>query len=128
MGMDLLNAQYPEMINYSEPDTFVPLDQVYKHYTKTNDVNQIQMSASLEKSTGKDTLPDFEENLLSLKKDKRRVQFRLRVQRLLDEENRIKEEEQAANEIDKVVGEDSNNVIDQSHYFDSSINNPLSNA
>ena len=72
MGMDLLNAEYPEMISYSELDSSAPLDQVYKHYTKKLE-KEFQKSPSLEKSTGIDTLPDFEENLLILKKDKRKI-------------------------------------------------------
>ena len=54
----------------------------------------------MEKSTGKDTLSGYEENLINLKKDKRKAQFKFRIEKLLDEENRI--DDDLENPMDKV--------------------------
>ena len=86
------------MIGFLEADSEAPHDVVYRHYSKEKDKEVIK-SPSFEKSTGKDTLQDFDESLLHLKKEKRKVQLRGRMRRKLDEENRIQEE--LDNEINK---------------------------
>ena len=117
MGMDLLNSQYDTIIRYDDGDFEVPLEAIYKHYIVKEEKNVIdELSNDREQTINRD-----EDNLMNLKRDKRKVQFEKRIKALQDFENNIEEDE---DDMDKVG--DTSRVIDQSPYYETTQNNPLS--